>query len=271
MKKTSSPARPAAPTRSAGLRRVVAVALLAALVSPALADAAGLGDVVSLLNSITSTIEGAIASALGSIEALHLALNNFREQVLWPVAAIDQTKASITIMRQQSGGLLSAIEAISNDSATLANPRLLEAILRDRRQAPVDKLTPLYARTYGEVPPAADAAPLERNLLDIDDALAEGALKTSMLSDQATQAMLSLADDIEQQSATTAPGPAPMLAAQAEICQLESQAYLSKVLASQLRAEAARLAQQNALVKRSAASARDLENQAQQVLTHPRQ
>ena len=81
--------------------------------------------------------------------------------------------------------------------------------------------------------------------------------------------MLALADSIEQQSATAAPGSAPMLATQAGISELESQAYLAKVLASELRQEAAKLAHQNSLLKQSAASTRNLMNQAQQVLTQP--
>jgi hypothetical protein len=60
-----------------------------------------------------------------------------------------------------------------------------------------------------------------------------------------------------------------MLATQAGISELESQAYLEKVLASELRQEAVKLAHQNSLLKQSATSTRNLMNQAQQVLTHP--
>jgi hypothetical protein len=44
-----------------------------------------------------------------------------------------------------------------------------------------------------------------------------------------------------------------MLATQAQVASLESQAYLAKVLASELRQEAAKLAHQNTLLKQSAA------------------
>jgi hypothetical protein len=44
-----------------------------------------------------------------------------------------------------------------------------------------------------------------------------------------------------------------MLATQAQVASLESQAYLAKVLASELRQEAAKLAHQNTLPKQSAA------------------
>jgi hypothetical protein len=105
--------------------------------------------------------------------------------------------------------------------------------------------------------------------MDMDDALAMGSLKTSVLADQTTAGMLTLADSIEQQSATAAPGSGPMLATQAQVASLESQAYLAKVLASELRQEAAKLAHQNTLLKQSAAATRNLQNQIQQVLAHP--
>jgi hypothetical protein len=105
--------------------------------------------------------------------------------------------------------------------------------------------------------------------MDMDDALAMGSLKTAVLSDQTTSGMLSLADSIDQQSAFAAPGSGPMLATEAQIASLESQAYLAKVLASELRQEAAKLAHENALLKQSAANTRNLQNQIQRVLTHP--
>jgi hypothetical protein len=60
-----------------------------------------------------------------------------------------------------------------------------------------------------------------------------------------------------------------MLATESQIGSLESQAYLAKVLAAELRQEAAKLAHQNTLLKQSAAATRTLQNQVQQVLTHP--
>ena len=44
-------------------------------------------------------------------------------------------------------------------------------------------------------------------MMDIDDALAMDSLKTAIVSDQATQNLLSLADSLEQQTASAAPGP----------------------------------------------------------------
>ena len=164
---------------------------------------------------------------------------------------------------------MSQIHGIKNNSATLSNPTQLESVVRNGQSGSIGQFQPLYTNVYGSVPSSNDARPVQRNMVDMDDALAQGTLKTTVLSDQITQGMLALADSIEQQSATAAPGSAPMLATQAGISELESQAYLAKVLASELRQEAAKLAHQNSLLKQSAASTRNLQNQVQQVLTHP--
>jgi len=250
-------------------KRWLILLLLAVLLAPSSARAAGIADILSLFKTITSTIQGAIGGALSGIQTLNSTINNFRQQIIWPVAQINQAKAFVVSTRAQYGGLMFQIQAIRNNSATLTNPSQLESLFRNGQSGSIGQFQPLYANVYGNVPSSNDARPVQRNMVDMDDALAQGSLKTTVLSDQTTQGMLALADSIEQQSETAAPGSGPMLATQAEISQLESQAYLAKVLASELRQEAAKLAHQNLLLKQSAASTRNLMNQAQQVLTHP--
>lgn len=250
-------------------KRWLVLLLLAVALAPPSARAAGIGDILILFKTITSTIQGAIGGALSGIQTLNSTINNFRQQIIWPLAQINQTRAFVTSTRAQYDGLMFQIHAIRNNSATLTNPSHLETLFRNGQSGSIGQFQPLYTNVYGNVPSATDARLLQRNMVDMDDALAQGSLKTSILSDQTTQGMLALADSIEQQSATAAPGSAPMLATQAGISELESQAYLAKVLASELRQEAAKLAHQNSLIKQSAASTRNLMNQAQQVLTQP--
>ena len=245
------------------------VLVLAVLLVPSSARAVGIGDILTLFKTITSTIQDAIGGALSGIQNLNSTINNFRQQTIWPLAQLNQTRTFVASTRAQYGGLMFHIQAIRNNSATLTNPSHLETLFRNGKSGSIGQFQPLYANVYGNVPSATDARLLQRNMVDMDDALAQGSLKTTVLSDQTTQGMLTLADSIEQQSATAAPGSAPMLATQAGISELESQAYLAKVLASELRQEAAKLAHQNSLLKQSAVSTRNLMNQAQQVLTQP--
>ena len=252
-----------------GNKRRLLLLVLAVFLAPQAARAAGLGDILTLLKTITSTIQGAIGGALGGIQTHHSMVNNFRQRIIWPLDQLNQVREFVMSTRTRYGGLMFRIQAINNNSATLTNPSRLESLFRNGQSGAIGQFQPLYTNVYGNAPSATDARLLQRNMIDMDDALAQGSLKTTVLSDQTTQGMLALADSIEQQSATAAPGSAPMLATQAGISELESQAYLEKVLASELRQEAAKLAHQNSLLKQSATSTRNLMNQAQQVLTHP--
>jgi hypothetical protein len=99
--------------------------------------------------------------------------------------------------------------------------------------------------------------------------MAIGAMKTAVASDQATEQMLGVADGIERQAAAAAPGSAPMLTAQAQVANLQNQAMLQKMLAAELRQEAARLAHSNALRKQSVDATNDLRKRMQQILSRP--
>lgn len=250
-------------------KRLVAAGAIALCLLPPTASAAGLVDILTLLKTITSTLQGAIGGALSGIQNLNSTINNFRQQVIWPVAAINQAKGFVNTTRGQYGNLMSRIQTVRNNSATLGNPSQLETVFRSSQAQNIAQLQKAYTAVYTPVPLAMDAKPVQRNMMDMDDALAMASLKTTVISDQTTERLLALADSLEQQSASAAPGSGPMLAAQAQVADLETQAYMAKVLAAELRQEAAKLAHQNTLLKQSAASTRNLQNQVRQVLTHP--
>lgn len=245
---------------------VVAIALC---LIPSNTRAAGVGDILSLLQTITSTLQGSIGGALTEMRSLSAAMNNFRQQIIWPLAVINQTRAFVSATRAHYTGLMSQIHSIKNNSATLALPMQLESMFRGGQAGTIGQLPSIYTQVYQPVAQAGIAQPVQRNLMDIDDAMAMDSLKTAMVSDQTTQGMLTLADSLEQQAMTAAPGSAPMVTAQARVADLETQAQLEKMLAAQLRQEATKLAHQNAGLKQSAVAARNLQNQIQHVLAHP--
>lgn len=250
-------------------KRWLPVLIVSLCLVPSTARAAGLGDIVSLLKTITSTIQGAIGGALNEIQNLDSLLNTFRQQIIWPLTAINQAKAFVTSTRAQYGHLMFGIVTIRNNSATLGSPSQLESLFRSGQSASIGQVQPAYTSVYSTVPAPASAQPQLRNMMDMDDALAMGSLKTTVLSDQTTQGVLALADSIEQQSATAAPGSGPMLSTHAQVAELDTQALIAKVLAAELRAEAAKLAHENALLKQSSTATRNLQNQMMQVLSHP--
>ena len=249
-------------------RWVLAVVVTLCLI-PSAVRADGIGDILSLFQTITHTLQGPIGGVLGEMQKLNAAINNFRQQIIWPLSLINQTRSFIGATRARYTGLMSQIEGIKNNSATLALPMQLESLFRGAQAGTITQIPPIYMQVYQPVSQTGMAQPLQRNLMDIDDAMAMDSLKTAMVSDQNTQGMLALADSIEQQAMSAAPGTAAMVTAQARVADLETQAQLAKMLAAQLREEATKLAHQNAVLKQSSVSTQNLQNQIQQVLAHP--
>jgi hypothetical protein len=92
-------------------------------------------------------------------------------------------------------------------------------------------------------------------MMDIDDALSQESLKTTLIADQGGDVILNTANQMENQVAVSTPGSNPYLTAQAQIANLRCQAFMQKMLAAELRQEAGRLAHNNVLVKRRTTSA----------------
>ena len=250
-------------------KRLLAVLIIAVVLAPTAVRADGIGDILSLFHTITSTLQGPIGGALSEMRKISAAVNNFRQQIIWPLALINQTRSFVSATRAHYTGLMSQIEGLKNNSATLALPMQLESIFRGAQSGSIGQIPSLYTQVYQSVALVGIAQPGQRNLMDIDDAMAMDSLKTSMVSDQTTQGMLTLADSLEQQAMTAAPGSASMVTAQARVADLVTQAQLAKMLAAQLRQEATKLAHQNATLKHSATTTQNLFNQIQQVLAHP--
>lgn len=248
-----------AKTRRQVLALTLAGILAVALVSPLPAQAQG--SLVAAIQSVLNVINGLIKTALNSINAVRTAISNFYQQVTWPVALINQAKAMVTQMIGQYRSPMQSIFNINLKSATLPNPAALENVMRNHQINDFASLTSSFQSTYGNVPTATAASPADRTMMDMDDALAVDNMKTLKESDAAGDLTLQVANDIENAAGQAAPGSAPFLTATAVVASIESQALTQKMLAAELRQEAARLAHENALRKRGATMTGDVNTQ----------
>lgn len=246
-------------TRRQVLALTLAGVLAVALVSAPPAQAQG--SLVAAIQSVLNVINGLIGTALNSIDGVRTAASNLYQQVSWPVALINQAKAMVAQMVGQYRNLMQSIFNIHLNSATLPNPVALESVMRNHRINDFASLTSSFQGTYGSVPAAAGASPADRAMMDMDDALALDDLKTLKESDAADDLALAEANDIENAASQAAPGSAPFLTATAVVASIESQALTQKMLAAELRQEAARLAHDNALRKRGATFTGDVNTQ----------
>ena len=246
-------------TRRQVLALTLAGVLVVALVSPPAAQAQA--SLIGAIQSVLNVINGLIKTATNSINSVRTAISNFYQQVTWPVALINQAKAMVTQMIGQYRSLMQSIFNINLNSATLPNPVALENVMRNHQTNDFGGLTSAYGNTYGNLPTATAASPADRTMMDMDDALAVDNLKTLKESDAADDLTLQAANNIESAAGQAAPGSAPFLTATAVVASIQSQALTQKMLAAELRQEAARLAHENALRKRGATTTGDVNTQ----------
>lgn len=245
------------------VRRVVALTLVGAIaftvVAPPAKAQLGIPAIIAAAAQVVSTINNVIRPLLnaiqGTIGAINGVLNQFRnlwEQVVYPLQLINRARALVNSLIAQFRGLLTALMRVNVSSAQLPNPVLLEGIVRNRGTGDFAQLTSAFGQTYRAIPQPADAHPIERDLADIDDAMALANLKTLKASDAMVDQMMGAADAIEDEGVNMAPGSAPFLAAAGIIASVKSQAMMQRMIGAAIRQEAARLAHDNTVRKRNA-------------------
>ena len=244
-------------------RQVVAITLVgtatAAMVAPRPVMAQA--SLAAAIQAVLNVINGLIQSALNSINSVMSLLSNFYQTVIWPVNLINQARAQITQMINQYRSRMLSIFNINLNSATLGVTQQLESIIRNAKTSDFTALTTAYGNAYGAIPATTAASLADRAMMDMDDALALDNLKTLKATDNAGALTLQAADQLERAASQAAPGSAPFLTASAVVASIQSQAVIQRMLAAELRQEAARLAHDNAKHKRVATSTNQLGDQ----------
>ena len=254
------------------VRRVVALAVvttvLMAVVTPlpvyAQAEVgAVIAAVTSVLNTINNVIRGLFSIAnnvLNQINAGMQAFRNLMNTVVYPQALIARARGMVSSMIASFRGLLSSIFNIGVASAQLPAPSALEGVMRNRSVGDYNALSQAYVQTYGPLPPVTNASSMERDLIDADDAAAQAQLKTLKAADAVSDQTIAASMLLEDEGQQVAPGTADYLMAAGIIASVENQAVMQKMIAAQMRQEAARLAHQNMIRKRNAMFGNQLRN-----------
>jgi hypothetical protein len=208
--------------------------------------------VINLINNVIGGLLNAIQGTIGSINGVLTQFQSLWQEVVYPLQLIDQARAMVTSMISQYRGLLTVLLRIDVSSAQLANPAALESVMRNRGTGDFGQLASAYSQTYRPVPQPTDAHPIERDLADIDDAMAMANLKTLKASDAVVDQMMAAANVIEDEGVNMAPGSAGFLAGAGMIASVKSQAVMQRMIAAAIRQEAARVAHDNTIRKRNA-------------------
>ena len=258
------------------VRQVVAVTLVGAvtftIVAPPAKAQLGIPAVIAAAGQVVATITNVIGPLFGSIRGTLGAVNgvlnqflNLWEQVVYPPQSINRARALVISLIAQYRGLLTALMRVNVSSAQLPNPVSLDSIMRNRGTGDFGQLTNAFGQTYRAIPQPTDAHPIERDLADIDDAMALANLKTLKASDAVVDQMMAAANAIEDEGVNMAPGEAPFLAAAGITASVKSQAMMQRMIAAAIRQEAARVAHDNTVRKRNAMFGAQFRNDMQTI------
>ncbi len=215
-------------------------------------------DIFGIFDEIFDTIQDDMGASLKSINEMTQEMQQLHQEVVWPLALVNQARGFVSNSITSYRGYMTQVFQLSSPSATLTNPQQLETILHSRSSAQAPALQASFTTNYGSIPQVNNASPQDRIMMDIDDALGQENLKTTLIADQGEDVILQTASQMENQVAVSAPGSNPYLTAQAQVANLRCQAFMQKMLAGELRQEAGRIAHDNVLVKRRATAAGNL-------------
>ena len=182
-------------------RRTVAVLLIGCIailgISPPPAQAQLPFCLPCVIQAVLNTITVTIGGWLTSINVVLGKLFSLFTQTVWPLAKINLAKSQIQSIIARFLGVIQSIMSINPHTATLPHPIALESVIRDRSAADLSSVPPAYVNTFRAVPQAGNIAPQDRDLTDMDDAMAQDNLMMLKESDQSQDLQLQLANQIE--------------------------------------------------------------------------
>lgn len=239
------------------------VVLCTCLIVPTVAH----GQFLGVFNAIFNSIENDIGVSLNSINQIAAEMRTLYQRTVAPLAAINQARGFVANSIASYRAQMNQVFYTPFTSAATPGPQQFESILHGRLSAQVPALQASFTSNYGAIPAVNAASPQDRVMMDVDDALGEENLKTTLIADQGADTILHTADQMENQVAISTPGSNPFLTAQAQVANLRCQAYLQKMLAAELRQDAGRIAHDNVLIKRKATATGGINNLVTGALT----
>jgi hypothetical protein len=214
------------------------------------APASAHAGIFDIFGELFGTIQSDIGGSLKAINQITQQVQQLYQVTMWPLAALNQARGFVANSISSFRNQMNQVFSTRYSSAVTAGPQQFESILHSRLSSQIPALGASFSANYGTVPQVNNAAPQDRLMMDMDDALGQENLKTTLIADQGADTILNTANQMENQVAVTTPGSNPYLSAQAQVANLRCQAYMQKMLAAELRQEAGRLAHDNALLKR---------------------
>jgi hypothetical protein len=238
--------RPASRPRWKRWLGIAVLTVVGAVALPTLGHA----QFLTVFDSIFSSIQTDIGSSLSSVNQIMQQVTKLYQTTVAPLAALNQARGFVSNSISSFRNSMNQTFNTPFTSAVTPGPQQFESILHSRLSTQIPSLQTSFTTNYGTIPQANTASPQDRVMMDMDDALGQQNLKTTLVADQGEDLILQTANQMENQVAVSTPGSNPYLTAQAQVANLRCQAYMQMMIAAELRQEAGRIAHDNALVKR---------------------
>ena len=207
--------------------------------------------IMAALSKVESLMSTYVAAPLKTINQTQQTVAKYEQEVIYPIAAINQARNSVTQFENQFSQVSNLFKG-NVSSATLPQSQNLESILLSRNAGNLSTVSPQFQNVYGVVMPQNAASPQIRNMTDMTDAQAQDAMKRAIQIDALADAELAEADKMGQQISTAAPGSAPILEAEADVWVVRANAYTQSALAELMRTRGIDIANQSKLSKLAA-------------------
>ncbi len=206
-----------------------------------------------IFTTVLGTVTG-MGSSITQFNADTAQIQNLQKQVLYPVQDFNNIQSNATSVVNAYRGWMNSVFGLNLASAQTTSGQALERQMLSgfTKTNPSAQMGTLFPNVYGSLPNPSQATQTYVQTIDAGDASAQASMQMSVMADAAAASTVQTANSIESQALTTSPGSAPQLEAQALASEISSMAVEHKLLAVQLRSEAARLAYNGTQFKQAA-------------------
>ena len=246
----------------------VAILFLATVITPRAKAQFGIdiAVIVAGLQKISSLLTSAVAAPLQQIQSVEQNVQQFQETVMYPLQAINQAKslaASFTAPMQ----LMQSLMNQKFTSASMTAPQQLEQMMMSGNSGNIGAIGNNYYQVYGTLPTATAAPQNVLNTIDMTDAQAQDAMKKAIALDALATRELEVAQSLNQQIQTSAPGTAPILEAEASAWVLQGNAYSQSAMAALLRVRSTELSNTASNMKNATTQSQQLNSNLLGIIT----
>lgn len=204
--------------------------------------------ILAALSKMQTLMNNYMAKPLSTINQYEQKTAKYEQEVMYPIAAINQAKNSVSQFENQFSRISNMFH-VNVSSATLPQSQNLESLLLSRNTGNVPAISSQFQSVYGVVMAQKSASQATRTMTDMTDAQAQDAMKRAVAIDALADQELAEADLMGQQISASAPGSAPILEAEADIWVVRANAYTQSALAELMRTRGIDLANQSKAAK----------------------